>query len=141
MVRPGEGPASRRYVGALATVLAGSAVPYGYTVTVWTSGVMLIRLRGLPSPGHVFLFMAGAVGAFGLLGLVVRLTAVAPLEARSHAFVRIGMIQFIAVAAALGAATLIAHIHSPLAWPLGSFAATATYLLLVAIELSVAAAR
>jgi hypothetical protein len=36
-------------------VLRGSAVPYGYTLTVWTSGMMLTRQRGMPSVGEVFL--------------------------------------------------------------------------------------
>ncbi|HEY1524309.1 MAG TPA: hypothetical protein VGF70_14965 [Solirubrobacteraceae bacterium] len=45
----------RRYVAAPGTVLRGSALPYGYTVTVWTSGIMLVRHRGLPSTAQVFL--------------------------------------------------------------------------------------
>ena len=72
----------------LATVLRGAAVPYGYTVTVWTSGMMLTRERGLPSVGEVFLFMFGAV-----------------------------------------------------AWPLGSFVATSTYLSLATLELTFADRR
>src|SRR5438045_1100713 len=49
-----------RYASALATVLRASALPYGYTVTVWTSGVVLIRHRGLPTTGQAFLFVLRA---------------------------------------------------------------------------------
>ena len=52
-----------RYLSALATVLRGSALPYGYTITVWTSGMMLTHERGLPSVGEVFLFIVGAFQA------------------------------------------------------------------------------
>ena len=124
-----------RYVSALATVLRASAVPYGYTVTVWTSGMMLTRHRGIPSTGEVFLFMLGAVSAFCLLGIVVRLGGGAPYDPPQGALRRIGMLQFVSVGAALGAATLVALIHSGIAWPLGAFAATATYLGLVTLEL------
>ena len=79
-----------RYLSALATVLRGSAVPYGYTVTVWTSGMMLTRERGLPSVGDIFLFMVGAVAGFGLLGLIVRLAGSMPFEPSPGALRRTG---------------------------------------------------
>ena len=122
----------------LATVLRGAAVPYGYTVTVWTSGMMLTRERGLPSVGEVFLFMCGAVAGFALLGLVVRLTGGMPFEPPDGALRRTGATQFVAVGAALGGATLAALIHSGIAWPLGSFVATSTYLSLATLELTFA---
>jgi hypothetical protein len=127
------------YASALAAVLRGSALPYGYTVTVWTSGMVLTRERGTPPVGDVFLFMAGAVLAFGLLATVIRLSGSRPLEPPASALRKTGMAHFLAVGAALGAAALIAMIHSGIAWPLGAFAATATYLALASIELMVAA--
>jgi hypothetical protein len=122
----------------LATVLRSAAVPYGYTVTVWASGMMLTRERGLPSVGEVFLFMLGAVTGFTLLGLIVRLTGGMPFEPSHGALRRTGMIQVVAVGAALGSATLAALIHGGIAWPLGGFVATATYLSLATLELTLA---
>lgn len=130
-----------RYVSALATVLRGSAVPYGYTVTVWTSGMVLTRERGLPSVAEVFLFMVGAVAAFGLHGVIVRLTRGTPFEPAQGALRRTGMVNFLAVGVALGVATLVALMPSGVAWPFGAFVATATYLALATLELLLAQMR
>jgi hypothetical protein len=137
----GSGPNRDEVGGDLATVLRAGAVPYGYTVTVWTSGMALTRERGLPSIGEVFLFMVGAVAGFALLGLIVRLSGGIPFEPSYGALRRTGMIHFLAVGAALGAATLVALIHSGIAWPLGAFVATATYLALATLELTLATPR
>ncbi|MBV8941307.1 MAG: hypothetical protein JO240_06220 [Solirubrobacterales bacterium] len=128
-----------RYLSALATVLRGSALPYGYTVTVWTSGMMLTHERGLPSVGEIFLFMVGAFAGFALLGLVVRLSGATPFEPPSGVLRRTGMIQLLAVSGALGAATLVALIRSGIAWPFGAFIATATYLALATFDLTLEA--
>ena len=86
-----------RYLSALATVLRGSALPYGYTITVWTSGMMLTHERGLPSVVEVFLFMVGAFAGFALPGLIVRLTGAVPFEPSYGVLRRTGMIQLLAV--------------------------------------------
>lgn len=130
-----------RYVSALATVTHGSALPYGYTVTVWTSGAVLIHHRGLPSTGQVFLFMVGAVAAFAVLGGIVRLGQGVPFDPAPSALRRTGMLHLVAVGAALGAATLVALIHSGIAWPLGAFVATATYLALATLQLALSEPR
>ena len=124
-----------RYVTALATVLRGSALPYGYTVTVWTSGMMLVRHRGLPSTAEVFLFMLGAVVAYATLGGVVRAGRGVPFDPAAGLLRHTGMLHLLAVGGALGAATLVALIPSAVAWPFGSFAATGTYLGLATLEL------
>jgi hypothetical protein len=128
-----------RYLSALATVLRGSALPYGYTLTVATSVMMLTHERGRPSVGEVFLFMVGAFAGFALLGLVVRVTGALPFEPPSGALRRTGMIQLLAVSGALGGATLVALIRSGIAWPLGAFIATATYLALATFDLTLEA--
>ena len=125
-----------RYPSALATVLRGSAVPYGYTITLGTSVLMLTRERGLPSVGEVFLFMVGAFAGFAVLGLVVRMTSAEPFEPPFGVLRRTGMIQLFAVSGALGGATLVALIHSGIAWPFGAFVATATYLALATFDLT-----
>jgi hypothetical protein len=141
--RGGLGSRPKRFDGGgdLATELRGGAVPYGYTVTVWTSGMVLARERGLPSVGEVFLFMVGAVAGFALLGLIVRLTRGMPFEPSYGALRRTGMIHFLAVGVALGGTTLVALIHSGVAWPLGAFVGTVTYLALATLELALAKPR
>jgi hypothetical protein len=125
-----------RYLAALATALRGTALQYGYSLTVWASGMLLAHERGLPSIGEVFLFMIGAIAGFALLGLVVRLTRTAPYEPSFGELWRTGMVQVLAVGGALGAAALVALIHSGVAWPVGAFAATVAYLALATLELA-----
>ena len=124
-----------RYLSALATALRGTALPYGYTLTVWGSGMLLAHERGQPSVGEIFLFIIGAVAGFGVLGLIVRLTGAAPLEPTFGDLRRTGMIQLPAVGGALGGATPVALIHGGVAWPLGAFVATLTYLAVATLEL------
>jgi len=95
----------------LATVLRSAAVPYGYTVTVWGTGMMLTRERGLPSVAEIFLFVLGAVAGFAVLGLIVRLTGGMPSTPSYGALLRTGMIQFVAVGIALG--STLAHRTHP----------------------------
>jgi hypothetical protein len=125
-----------RYLSALAVALRGTALPYGYTLTVWTSGMMLTRERGLPAVGEVFLFMIGAVAGFASLGLVVRLTGSGPFEPSFDDLWLTGMIQLLAVGGAVGGATLVALIPSGIAWPVGAFVATVAYLALATLELA-----
>ena len=86
-----------RYLSALAAALRGTALPYGYTLTVSTSGMMLAHQRGLPSVGEIFLFMTGAIIGFASLGLVVRLASSEPFEPSSGDLWLTGMIQLLAV--------------------------------------------
>ena len=60
-------PEERRAAGgtlraALATVVAASAVPYGYTLTIWGSGAVLLRSLGAPTAAEAFIFAAGKRG-------------------------------------------------------------------------------
>jgi hypothetical protein len=53
-----------RLRSAFETLLGSSATPYGYTLTIWSSGAIARHFRGSPNVGEVFLFMAGALLAF-----------------------------------------------------------------------------
>jgi len=43
---------------------------YGYTLTVWGSGAMLIKEFGLPTHGDVFAFAGGALAGMALLAAI-----------------------------------------------------------------------
>ena len=60
---------------ALATVVAASAVPYGYTLAIWGSGAVLLRSLGAPTAAEVFIFAAGASAGFYLVGRLLGLLA------------------------------------------------------------------
>lgn len=128
----------RSYRWATRQAVSMSLGPYGYTVTIWTSGGVLIHSRGAPSAIDALLFMLGAVSGYASVGIVSfgsagarALTVRPPAIWAGFHVVGIGM--------AIGAATLVAHgVHSTAAWPLGGFAVTAIYLLVLAAQLALA---
>jgi hypothetical protein len=130
---------ARRYKSALRATVAASAAPYGYTLTIWTSGAVLSHARGIPTSADALLFLVGAVAAYALVGGVAFggfSEQLAPEPARS---VMWGGLHLFSVGLAIGAATLVAHIvQGTAAWPLGAFLVTALYLLASASQLAVA---
>jgi len=126
----------------MGTVVAASAAPYGYTLTIWSAGAVLIDYRGKPSVGDVFLFLAGAVLGFSTLGLLAQ----GPLANRrsidrGRDRVIAGALDWAAVGAAVGVVALLGRIHGWVAWPLGSFVGTFVYLVGAGLQLGLVAAR
>jgi len=109
--------------------------PYGYTVTIWTSGGVLIHARGAPNAIDALLFMLGAVAGFASVGIAsfgslrARVIVDPPPPAIWAGFHVVG------IGLAIGAAALDAHlIESRAAWPVGGFAVTMIYLLALAAQ-------
>ena len=127
---------------ALGTIVTASAAPYGYTISIWSSGAVLMSSHGTPSVGEVFAFLAGALIAFGLMALLAQ-GALARMESLDHAPDRVlaGAMHWLAAGAAVGAVALLAEIDGWPAWPLGSFAATTIYLLGASLQLALVTAR
>lgn len=129
-------PEWSRFTRALATILGRSAIPYGYTITVWTSGAAAERRHGTPSLPETFLFIAGAVAAFAVVAFVARIDRDPPLAPHAGDLIRTGLSQAVALGLALGAAAIAARVHGLTAWPLVSFVATVVYLASAGIELT-----
>jgi hypothetical protein len=125
---------------ALRTIVSASAAPYGYTVSLWSSGALLIHFRGPPNVGEVFLFAAGALAGFSVVGLSARpvLQGSGPIDSPFQRVVA-GALNWFSVGAAVGAVALIAEIASWAAWPLGSLAATVVFLLCSSAQLALVA--
>ena len=128
-----------RYRSALRATVAASAAPYGYTLTIWTTGAVLTHARGVPGTTEALLFLVGAVAAYALVGglafggLSERLV---PEPARAVVW---GGLHLFSVGLAIGAASLIAHLVKDVAaWPLDGFLVTALYLVASASQLAVA---
>jgi hypothetical protein len=124
-----DGPARARAARALTTVITGSALPYGYTITVWSSGAVLIHSHGQPSLGDIFLFIAGAVAAFAGLAAAAAWLSAAPLKPPPERFEQAGTLHLFAAGAAVGLVVAIAAIPGFAAWPAASFGGTVVYLL------------
>jgi hypothetical protein len=116
-----------------------SIAPYGYTLTVWTSGAVLTHARGVPTTEAALFFMIGAVLGFALVALLAfgslhqRVTGEA-----TQPRVWVGL-HVLPISLSIGAATLVAHLlESIAAWPLGGFAATVIYLAMLSGQLALA---
>lgn len=130
-----------RYRSALGATVAASAGPYGYTLTIWTSGAVLSHAYGIPSTTAALLFLLGAVAAYALVGGLAfgGLSERLMLEPTRAAVW--GGLHFLSVGLAIGAVSLVARWDATFAaWPLGGFLATALYLLASASELTIAQA-
>ena len=59
-----------RFRANLRWVVGASATPYGYTLTVWTTGAIVAHHHGLPDEVGALGFAAGAVLAFAFAGVL-----------------------------------------------------------------------
>ena len=135
-------PARGVLAASLGTVVAASAVPYGYTVSIWSSGAVLMHRLGTPNVLDVFLFVVGALIGFVALGLLAHGSlSRAELPAPGSERVHVGMLHWFAVGAAVGTVALLAEIPGRAAWGLGSFAATSLYMLGASLQLALVVGR
>ncbi|MDQ6751667.1 MAG: hypothetical protein M3Z33_13080 [Actinomycetota bacterium] len=126
------------YLQAIRTALHGAGLPYGYAITVWSTGSALTGEHGMPSLLDIYLFTAGAVAAYGSLTFVTWKTegeAERPLT-RSPRPVRAGVLHVAAIALAVTSAALIAHIPGDVAWILAPLVATLLYLGVSSVEVA-----
>lgn len=129
---------SDRYLDAVASVIRRTAIPYGYTITTWTAGAVIVHRHGTPNVGDAYLYLLGAVVGFGGVGLLAVRHTGHLFELASADMLRTGAINVVALSLALGAAALVAMIHGTVVWPLGSFVATTLYLLVASLDLILA---
>lgn len=130
-----------RYRKDLRGILGASAGPYGYTLSIWGGGSMLSYVYGTPNPVQVFLFLAGAVAAFAVVGTLAFGGAGKEFDAPASTIELFGSFHFASVGLAVAAALLATQfIPTYLGWPLGAALSTAVYLLVVGAEHSLAEA-
>ncbi len=124
----------RLYRRGLAATAAQVALPYGYTLSIWSSGELVRHYHSPPSVAEIFLFIFGAAAAYAVLrfagGEIERDTSGV---GKGH-ILRAGGIHVIAIFGGAGVGAALAHVSTPAAWPLASLGATATYLSVVAVE-------
>lgn len=139
--RPNEMEADPRgYRTHLKTAVATSAAPYGYTLTIWTSGAVTTHARGVPTAWEALLFLAGAVLGFAITAALAYGHPSELLAPRDHGSVRLwGGFHLVSVGLAIGAAALVtAIVKDPVAWMIVGFAATVVYLLVIAAQFTLA---
>ncbi|HEX3957675.1 MAG TPA: hypothetical protein VHZ03_13750 [Trebonia sp.] len=130
------------YEAALRITMRNTAAAYGYTLSTSATLSLLTEMTGKPDALKLFLFALGGVIAFVLLEAVLAaLRTSAQQQPLEHAIPFAGALNAASVCAALGMAVLIVHfVRSSLAWFIAQMGTTAIYMLVVAVELTVAAA-
>jgi len=114
---------------AVETCVHGAGLPYGYAITVWSTGAALTGEHGQASPGLVFLFAGGSAAAYGTLKALTWNTqreADTPLSKSPHP-IRAGVIHVCAIGLAIAAALALAQVPGDAPWFLAPFAATLLY--------------
>jgi len=133
--------ASPGFRSQLRATTSASGIPYGYTITIWSSGTVSVDVLGLPHVGEVLLFMAGAVlgflalngAAYGTLGIVTR----EPVADRLPVW---AFVHWISAGAAVVAVWAADHAIGGIAgWPVAGFLATSVYLVLHAAQATLVA--
>ncbi len=132
-------PDDRDRGSAVAAVGVAVAAPYGYTITVWGAGALLVHFRGTPDVADVFLFAGGGLAGFSVFGAAAGflLARRGTLE-NAHARLGAGIFAWLAGGGALGAAALLAQLRSRFAWTAVAFTGTVVYLVLVSLQLGLA---
>jgi hypothetical protein len=124
-----------RYRSDLRSVIGSSATAYGYTLTVWSTGMVLSHAYGPPSPPLVLSFLGGAVLAFALVGVLAFGGVTVEFGGGMNRIQLWGGFHFLSVGLAVGAAWLATgYVPSIPGWLLGAFVATAIYLSVVGAE-------
>jgi hypothetical protein len=97
--------------------------------------MLLTGAYGPPKPFEVLLFSSGAIVAFALVGALAFGGVSGHFGDHPKKIQLWGSFHFLSVGFAVGAAYLVgAFVPSELGWPLGAFAATATFLMIVGLE-------
>jgi len=129
------------YSAALRVTMRNTAAAYGYTLSTAATLGVLSETAGSPDTARLFLFAIGGVVAFVLLEALLALLGTPAPQPPEQAIPFAGALNAASVCAALGMAVLIAHlVRSSPAWFLAQMSTTAIYMLIVAVEVTVAEA-
>lgn len=133
---------TRHYRAALGTIVSASAAPYGYTVSLWSSGALLVHFHGVPGVARVFLFLTGALLGFAIVGSFAHgaLRTTVPLSP-GPGHVLTGLLHWFSVGLAVGSVSLVAELPGWLGWLFGPLFATVVYLSAASLQLALVSAR
>lgn len=131
-------------IEALERNLISESKAYGYTLTIWGAGGLLITVFGVPTIAEVFLYVGGALAGFAALAWVAFTGFLAEETPPTEVSVVVaGMVHVLATIGNLLLSYLLVVAlerfgQGEIAYPLVGFQATASYNLLLLIEQFVA---
>lgn len=120
--------------------VAASAAPYGYTLTIFSTGAVAEHLIGKPHVFQVLLFVAGAVLAFLAVEIVAYGKLIVRLQRGGTETTAVwGHAHLLSTGAAIGVSwAFLEVLNSGIAWLGVGFLATSVYLLLDAVQTTLA---
>ena len=123
--------------------MAAAGAPYGYTLTIWCSGAVSIDLLGKPHVSAALLYLSGAALGYLVVATAAQGAIRAPLRTGALETVALGNVHLlsagVAVMAVWGADHAVGrHVTG---WALAGFVATALYLILSAVQVTLAEHR
>lgn len=125
------------YRGQLRAVVAASAAPHGYTLTIWTCGAITCHAQGsLPSAVDAVALLVGATLGFAVVGLAAFGRLDARLSGGSCQQMRLwGSVHLLSVGLSILLVWCLTEVvHGIAVWPLVGFVATSTYQLAAAAQ-------
>jgi hypothetical protein len=125
-----------RFRKTLAHVAGLLAVPYGYTVSLWTASSVPAAHFGPPGGGEIVAFVAGAMLAFLLVGAVARVDLAHQVPSPVSSAIVLNIQPLLALV--LAPVSLLAP-WKPAGFGLASFLVTLGYAIGVTVFLEVAA--
>lgn len=133
-------PFSRRLMRGLTASIRGNSNAYGYSIVATADFAVLSKLTSSSTLTDIFLFIAGAVLAFAMIEAIGTRMFTRSLPDEPSRVVALGSaIGIISISAAVGVAVGVGKLLPPLAaWPVGAFASSVIYLLVVAVEMALA---
>ncbi|HZU19847.1 MAG TPA: hypothetical protein VE982_01385 [Gaiellaceae bacterium] len=129
------------YVLGLHSSTKHNSTAYGYSVVAGATIAAVTKVDKAPSLLDVFMFIVGASAGFALINATATRGYQAEMPSEPPEVVALGTtFSMVSISAAAGAAIGVAYALSGwLAWVVASFAATLVYVLLVGLELGLAA--
>ncbi len=117
------------YRQALGDIVSRIELPFGYTLTIWSSGMIASSRFGSPTFVQVLLFVAGAIAAYLVCDWASYRFRRPVTDMRMSLP---GTINVVAVIAAVAVAFVSRLMPSPeIGYPVAGFVATLTYILLI----------
>ncbi len=133
-------PAVSGFRSSLRACVTAAAVPYGYTITIWSTGALSMGLLGTPHLVAVLLFIAGAaLGYLALARVASGQIAAGALHQGAGATVPAN-VHLLSAGTAVIAVWGIDHAlqRDLVGWAIAGFLATSLYLTLAALQITIA---
>lgn len=124
-------PRPESYRRALSRVASSIDLPFGYTLSIWSAGQLIIGRFGTPAAREIFLFAAGAISSYLLIALIALPRFSGEGVARMPG---VALLNAMALVAAVAVSIVAAFAGSPpVGFFLGGFTATSVYALLLTL--------